>query len=370
MAVRQVKQNAWTKDGRKWIYEVRYKDHFGKSHYKGSKKFLTKKEAQNAEREFLNSLNVDAISNEMTFKELCLKHKEFRRGEVKDTTLYNYSKNLKYFTILEDIKVKDLDSRHYNEWKNEMNSRNLATRTKNDLYKYLKSVLNFAIKEYNFNFNELYRNMTNFKNPKERKKEMLFFTKDEFDKFIAVETDPKFKAAFETLYYCGFRSGELRGLTWDNIDFKNKKITVNKNITVNEFGRKYVVTTPKTNSSYRTIPVADVVIDDLKVLYKLQKEYYGFDDSWYVFGSIEPLGKSTLKERKNRNCKIAGVKQIRIHDFRHSCASLLINHGANITMVAKILGHTKIDETLNTYSHMYENELDNVIDMVNQLNKK
>ena len=182
---------------------------------------------------------------------------------------------------------------------------------------------------------------------------MLFFTKYEFDKFIAAETDTKFKAAFETLYYCGFESGELRGLTWDNIDFKNKKITVNKAITVKEFDRKYVVTTPKTNSSYRTIPVANVVIDDLKVLYKLQKEYYGFDDSWYVFGSIEPLGKSTLKERKNRNCKIAGVKQIRIHDFRHSCASLLINHGANITMVSKILGHTKIDERLNTYSHMY-----------------
>lgn len=61
---------------------------------------------------------------------------------------------------------------------------------------------------------------------------------------------------------------------------------------------------------------------------------------------------------------MARVKDIRIHDFRHSCASLLIESGANITLVAKYLGHTKIDETLNTYSHMYQNRLDTIVNII------
>ena len=68
--------------------------------------------------------------------------------------------------------------------------------------------------------------MTNFTDPNEMPKEMLFFTYDEFKKFISVENDILYKTMFETLYYCGLRRGELRGITWKDIDFKNKKISV------------------------------------------------------------------------------------------------------------------------------------------------
>ncbi len=67
---------------------------------------------------------------------------------------------------------------------------------------------------------------------------------------------------------------------------------------------------------------------------------------------------------------MARVKDIRIHDFRHSCASLLIDSGSNITLVAKYLGHSKIDETLNTYSHMYQNRLDTIVNIIELQNSK
>lgn len=67
---------------------------------------------------------------------------------------------------------------------------------------------------------------------------------------------------------------------------------------------------------------------------------------------------------------MARVKDIRIHDFRHSCASLLIDSGANITLVAKYLGHTKIDETLNTYFHMYQNRLDTIVSIIELQNNR
>lgn len=74
--------------------------------------------------------------------------------------------------------------------------------------------------------------------------------------------------------------------------------------------------------------------------------------------------------RCNHNQELAGLKHIRIHDFRHSCASLLINSSASVTMAAKYLGHTKIEETLNTYSHLFQCVLDGVINIINDLNKK
>lgn len=93
----------------------------------------------------------------------------------------------------------------------------------------------------------------------------------------------------------------------------------------------------------------------------------GFNESFFVAGDMLPVCSNTLTNHKNVNCKLADVKQIRLHDFRHSCASLLINNGANITMVAKYLGHTKINETLNTYSHMFKNKLNDIVNTINKL---
>lgn len=89
-----------------------------------------------------------------------------------------------------------------------------------------------------------------------------------------------------------------------------------------------------------------------------------------MFGNIDPLSATTLLDRKTKNAFMARVKDIRIHDFRHSCASLLIDIGANITLVAKYLGHSKIDETLNTYSHMYQNRLENIVQIIEVQNTK
>lgn len=81
-------------------------------------------------------------------------------------------------------------------------------------------------------------------------------------------------------------------------------------------------------------------------------------------------GHNFSTARKNRNCEIAGVKQIRIHDFRHSCASLLIYKGANIITVSKFLGHTKIEETLNTYTHLYKNALTDITALIDDMNNE
>jgi len=79
------------------------------------------------------------------------------------------------------------------------------------------------------------------------------------------------------------------------------------------------------------------------------------------------MADTTLRYRNTDNAFKTGVKVIRIHDFRHSCASLLIVSGANITLVAKYLEHTKIEETLNTYTHLFSSALNEVVDLIDKL---
>lgn len=76
MAVRQVPEKNWTKDGRKWMFEVRVQDSTGNKHHYRSKMFMTRKEALKAERDYLQEIEENGISNQMTFKELCVLHTE------------------------------------------------------------------------------------------------------------------------------------------------------------------------------------------------------------------------------------------------------------------------------------------------------
>lgn len=100
---------------------------------------------------------------------------------------------------------------------------------------------------------------------------------------------------------------------------------------------------------------------------RIKKEYYGFSDDFFVVSDTKPIADSNIYLRRTKIATLAGLKVIRIHDFRHSCASLLINNGTNVTLVAKYLGHTKIEEILNTYSHMFSTALDSVVSVIDSL---
>lgn len=103
---------------------------------------------------------------------------------------------------------------------------------------------------------------------------------------------------------------------------------------------------------------------------KVNKKTIIINDSFFVVSDNRPIADSTIYARKTKLANDANLHAIRIHDFRHSCASLLINNGANVTLVAKYLGHTKIEETLNTYSHMFSTALDSVVSIIDRLESK
>lgn len=96
------------------------------------------------------------------------------------------------------------------------------------------------------------------------------------------EDDPKFICAFQVLFYSGLRNGELRGLTWNDINFRKGCLSVNKNITKTpdpNTGKPYSVSSPKTISSYRTIPIPNFLLNYLKDLYDDSSRFYNFNDN-------------------------------------------------------------------------------------------
>ena len=133
----------------------------------------------------------------------------------------------------------------------------------------------------------------------------------------------------------------------------------------------YEITKPKNNSSIRKVPICDELINIIND----QKEYcekniYGFNDDFYVCGYYEPISPSYVDSVNNHIADISNLKHIRIHDYRHSYCSLLINGGIPLLAVSKLLGHSTIEITQKVYSHIYPSQCDEALNYLNSLNKK
>lgn len=178
----------------------------------------------------------------------------------------------------------------------------------------------------------------------EEKKHIEYWTLDEFKSFIKHVDNQLYYVLFMVLYYSGMRKGELLALTWGDIDFENNTISINKTA----YNR--IITKPKTSSSTRVIMMPKhvmILLSRLKADVKPKMTYV-------VFGEYnEHISTTTLDRRYIEYIKLANVKKIRIHDFRHSHASYLINNNTIPSVVAKRLGHKDVGTTLNTYSHLY-----------------
>jgi len=354
-----------TKDGKEWVFFARYVDLSGNVKQYKSKRYAGKKEAQAEERIFLLRLTNNIDTKKVTFKDAYSSYLNFQKKKLKETSIISIENKYKYLSDLDKIVLKDFALPHFNQWKDKMDKTNLSTTYKNNCFKLLKSILRYASIYLGISNSNVLK-FTNFSTKNDLKIEMDFFTADEFNQFIAIENDITFKCFFKALYYCGLRQGEAQALSWSDINFENNTISITKTLTTKIKGKRYVVMPPKTKSSNRILPISKTLLNDLLELFKEKNKILDFNKKMFVFGDIYPLATTTIQNRKNSNCKEAGVHQIRIHDFRHSCASLLINNGANITLVAKYLGHSNIATTLNIYSHMYKSQLDEIVNIIDK----
>ena len=355
------------KSGVKYSFTLRYTDIYGNTKQYTSKGYDTKKEAELEEARFRIKAKENKISaSNITFKNLFLEYIEYRRKDIKLQSLKKLENQYKIFAPLDNVKVNDFNLQTWKQLQLYLDQRGYSVEYKNKVLGLLKRMIRYSNKFYNTN-DYMLNYIENYKRVNEMKKEMQFFTYDEFQKFISVVEEFDYKIFYETLYYLGLRQGEATALTWKDIDFNKKEVSINKTLTTKLKGQLYTVSTPKTANSYRTLPIPLKLLKSYEKLLKEAKKRKYFSESWFVFGNELPFRETTIQVKKNKYCKLAGVKQIRIHDFRHSCASFLINNGASIVLVSKYLGHSKISITLDTYTHLYKNELLEVSKIIDTL---
>lgn len=372
MSVRKLKENKITKDGRSWVFIQYSKGLDGKRHQYQSKAYMTENEALQAEKEYLNKYKDVEVNPHMTFKETYTIYYEYQKDKIKDSTLKTYRDRIKYMGLLDNVELVNLDWDLYQKWRAQINKTNLCDRYKTDIQKFIKQVINFAEKQWDFNLRKFYNKLEPFKTPGALKKEMDFYEPEEFFKFISVVDDLRYKCFFELLYYCGLRRSEARGLQWKHIDFKNKLLTVSQQVlnpSNSNANTEWYISSTKTEASNRTIPIATTLLNDLAELNKSNERIAKFKQTWFVLGDDVPMATGRMYFYRDKYAEKAGVRRIRLHDFRHSCASALISGSAPITAVSNFLGHSETTETLETYTHMFKKDLANVPKFFDTLEK-
>jgi integrase len=348
-----------------WYFRIRKKNIHGDTKEITRRGFATKSEAKSEEaKELLREVEPTRfIKLDLLYKS----YYNYSKSRLKERTL-NIINNRVNTHILPHFKDKLIDKITTNDilkWQELLNSKNYSYEYKSVLYTTFSTIINHAIKYHSLQKNVL-KIVGNFKNHSDIKKEMQFFTKEEFDEFIQYENDIVYKTFFITLYYTGLRLGEALALTWK--DYYNESLDIKKSLSNKVKDKPYIITTPKTKSSIRSVllPKCDIMYLD-----KLKKHYSnfdGFNDTWFIFGGVRPLSETSIRRHKIDACKkTKSKKEIRIHDFRHSHASLLISLGADILYISKRLGHSDIAETLNTYSHLYPSKQKEIIDLLDKI---
>lgn len=187
--------------------------------------------------------------------------------------------------------------------------------------------------------------------PKDAPKEMQTLKANELGAFLQETKDSGCYEFYILEITTGLRLGEILALTWDDLDIKNKTISVNKQ--VQRIKSELKITTPKTASSIRTVALCDECFNQLIVLRSRQRI-----DTKLIFPSPITGGlrdPSSVTRKLHRMQKRAGVPQIRFHDLRHSFATLSLEQGMDIKTVSHMLGHTDAGFTMNTYMHVTDN---------------
>ncbi|MDE6424958.1 MAG: site-specific integrase [Ruminococcus sp.] len=334
------------KSNNTWYVMIRYDDWTGERKQKCKRGFFTKREAQAWERSFLLQTACDM---DMTFKDFFEIYELDLKTRLKENTWLNKkhiisTKIMPYFS---DRKMNEIQTRDVIAWQNKMlnyrddKGNGYSSTYLKSLHNQLSAIFNHAVRFYGLASNPAAKaGSIGEKNSDE----MSFWTKEEYLKFAEVVMDkPKSYYAFEMLYWCGLRVGELLALTPADFDFKNQTLKINKSY--QRLHKEDIITSPKTKKSNRTIKMPQFLCDEMQdylaMLYDIQP-----DDRIFT------ITKSFLHHEMDRGSKIAGVKRIRIHDLRHSHISLLIEMGFSAVAIADRVGHESIEITYH-YAHLF-----------------
>lgn len=288
---------------------------------------------------------------------------EYKKGQLKPTTYESYKAivDIHIKPALGGIPLAKLQPHMLQAFYNEKleNGRadgkgGLSTRMVHYCHTIIHQALKQAVKE-----GLLPRNPAEATSPPAVKnKQMRPLTEEELLKFLDVAKDDRLYAAYVVAATTGLRRGELLGLCWDCVDLEQGVIVVKRQLLILKNSLTLEETT-KTKSGQRTVVLTDDAIRELKAHRKLQAQEKlllgeAYQDHNLVFCKPDgtPLDPREFTKHFQRLLKKAGLPQVRLHDLRHTHATLLLKRGIPAKIVQERLGHSSITITLDLYSHV------------------
>ena len=347
----------------------------GKKKYTTRRGFKTRKEALLCEAKIKTEIANNGLLNTdvTTFKEIYELWYEGYQHTIKESTLvvnsYVFKLLLKKLETLQLRKITlPYCQKIINDYSKEFS---LSTLKKIKIYGVM--ILEYAVK-----MKVIYSNPMKDVLLQKKKVDVnsndadLYYTKDELNHFLKLvdsTNDIKLSAMFRVLAYTGIRKGELQALNWDDIDFNNNTININKTLSINS-EYKITVQTPKSKSSIRKISIDEQTKLILKRWKAKQRELFfsvGTRVKKHQPCFTEEVTNSYLylnfmNANLKRICKKHEFKEIKVHGFRHTHCSLLFESGITIQEVQERLGHSDLKTTMSIYAHVTEKQRDKMAD--------
>lgn len=328
----------------KWLIQYRYTDWQGKRRKSTKRGFATKREAEEWLRNFLITQKADF---DMKFEDFWKMYYADMETRLREHTMRTkkYIVELKILPYFGNKRVNDITAADIRQWQNELIKMGYSPTYLKTINNQLSAIFNYAIRYYDLKSNPCAKAGSMGKSKAE---EMDFWTGEEFRRFIDSVMNKRLSyMAFMTLYWTGMRLGELLALNPKDVDLEKRTISITKSY--QRLGKKDVITPPKTPKSKRVITIPEFLAADIK---DYMDSLYDLQENDRLF----PITKYYLEHEMQRGIKESGVKRIRVHDLRHSHASMLIELGFSPLEIANRLGHEKVETTLNTYAHLYPNK--------------
>lgn len=339
------------KEGRKWKQK-------SKQGFEDSKK--GEKKAQQWMHDMLNQLENDLHLNRnyknITFKNFTDMYIEDRKANLSDNTIATFDTAFKKFSDLNNLELKKITTMDIQRCVNKMSNANARESSIKTHISKLKTAFNYAVNKYSIISVSPVKDIE-FKGEKSGIKVAL--NKVEVNKLL-----DNVKKSHSVKYYiitllavkCGLRIGEILGLTWDKIDFKNCMLEIN--IQWNKIDGSYGFAKLKSNNSYRKVPFNNLVKSEL--LHYKNSNVININNKLFNLNNTKSL--STYL----RNIYIKAGFDITIHELRHTYATNLIYNGLDLKTVAKLLGHD-IEQTMKTYSHVNDDMMNEAINIINKI---
>lgn len=348
------------------------RDSSGKHTYKtiqAAKKKDLEKKLKDYEKDL--SLYGKALdSSQVTFSQWFNQHlKTNCYHKVKPKTFAYYMSLYENHILPSDVgkmKLKDIKPLHLQEFLNERT--HLATSTLKKIKVILHAAFDSAMVNNLIRINPI--NSVKLPLSQRQEKQTFIFTIEEQKRYIAAADNESFGTLLITLLLCGMRIGEALALTWDDLDFDNQILTINKSLiyeriytsTLDSYTYRHLIQTPKSKNGIRTLSIPDPLLP------RLQKQKESATCDLVFCTSVGTyIFKANVTRVHKRICKNAGLSAVNIHALRHTFASTSAEHHITSNTMQEILGHADIKTTLKIYTHATQNSKQEVKNLYDKL---